>query len=76
MISLETGYLKDLANNITLTERHSLGPLDVLLLIDTILTQRGESLELTTSKPLDLVIPPERTQGGGQQGPSGPQQTG
>lgn len=76
MISIESGYLKDLANNINLTERHSLGPLDVLMLIDVILTQRGEHLELTDTQPHDMVIPPERTQGGVDKGPNGPQQTG
>lgn len=55
MISVESGYLKDLANNILNTERHSLEPLDVLLLIDVILTQRGQPLELPINKPLDLA---------------------
>ncbi len=55
MISTESGYLKDLANNINLTERHSLGPLDVLMLIDVILTQRGESIEYTDTKPDELA---------------------
>ena len=45
MISLDTGYLKDLANNIILTERHSLDAIDILLLIDHILNTRGASLE-------------------------------
>ena len=76
MISTESGFLKDLANNINLTERHSLGPLDVLMLIDVILTQRGEHLELTDNQPHDLAGSPETSPANIEQGPSGPQHTG
>jgi hypothetical protein len=54
-MTLETGYLQDLANNIVNTGRHSLGPVEVLLLIDEIITLRGGSLELTDSKSNDVV---------------------
>ena len=53
MISLDNAYLKDLANNITLTERHSLEALDVLLLITEILELRHEH---PATKPDQLAV--------------------
>ena len=71
MISLESGYLKDLANNITLTERCSVEPLDVLLLITEILELRDEHSNI---KPDQLACSPEAktesAEGSGPQCPS------
>ena len=71
MISLESGYLKDLANNINLTQRCSVEPLDVLLLITEILELRDEHSNI---KPDQLACSPEvkaeSLEGSGPQCPS------